>query len=88
MPIGVVADSRRRSVVAPFLVCGVGAAGLGALCATWMIASIGSYAVDWTWMFGLVAALGVCLAMLVAAESATRPLLRAVSTSPDRFADR
>jgi hypothetical protein len=88
VPIGVVADSRRRSVVAPFLVCGVGAAGLGALCATWMIASIGRYAVDWTWMFGLVAALGVCLVMLVAAESATRPLLRAVSTSPDRFADR
>jgi len=26
--------------------------------------------------------------MLVGAESATRPLLRAVSASPDRFADR
>jgi hypothetical protein len=88
VPIGVVADSRRRSVVAPFLVCGVGAAGLGALCATWMIASIGRYAIDPTWVLGVAAALGACLVMLVAAESATRPLLRAVSASPDRFPDR
>jgi hypothetical protein len=78
-PIGVVADSRRRAVVASFLVCAAGAAALGALSAALMVASFGPYGIGFRWPLGLVVALGVCLATLVAAESSTRPLLRRVS---------
>jgi hypothetical protein len=78
-PIAVVADSRRRAVIAVFVVCAVGASALGALCAAWMVASFGRSGVGHRWPFGLAAALGTCLAMLVAAETGTRPLLRRVS---------
>jgi hypothetical protein len=78
-PMAVVADSRRRAVIATFLVCAVGAAGLGALCAAWMVASFGRSDVGLTWPLGLAAALGTCLAMLLVADTGTRPLLRRVS---------
>jgi hypothetical protein len=81
-PLAVLDAARRAETVRPLLVLGAIALGMGLLCASPFAAATG--ALEPAGLVLLAVALAVGTGLVVAASAASRPLLRAVTTSAAR----